>query len=92
LGGYYRMLLLQRHTNESVVIHNKDDPSNCVVVRVCDVYPTGDVTLGFIGDNYTVIRNEIFNQRTTLEESKNEENLTDIKEMYYERRNNGYYG
>jgi sRNA-binding carbon storage regulator CsrA len=88
----YRMLLLQRHTNESVVIHNKDDPSNCVVVRVCDVYPTGDVTLGFIGDNYTVIRNEIFNQRTTLEESKNEENLTDIKEMYYERRNNGYYG
>mgnify|MGYP000005713997 CR=1 FL=1 len=86
------MLLLQRHTNESVVIHNKDDPSNCVVVRVCDVYPTGDVTLGFIGDNYTVIRNEIFNQRTTLEESKNEENLTDIKEMYYERRNNGYYG
>ena len=86
------MLLLQRHTNESVVIHNKDDPSNCVVVRVCDVYPTGDVTLGFIGDNYTVVRNEIFNQRTTLEESKNEENLTDIKEMYYERRNNGYYG
>jgi len=86
------MLLLQRHTNESVVIHNKDDPSNCVVVRVCDVYPTGDVTLGFLGDNFTVVRNEIFNQRTTLEESKNEENLTDIKEMYYERRNNGYYG
>jgi hypothetical protein len=56
------------------------------------VYPTGDVTLGFLGDNFTVVRNEIFNQRTTLEESKNEENLTDIKEMYYERRNNGYYG
>ena len=86
------MLLLQRHTNESVVIHNKDDPSNCVVVRVCDVYPTGDVTLGFIGDNYTVIRTEIFNQRTTLGESKNEENINDIKEMYYEKRNNGYYG
>jgi sRNA-binding carbon storage regulator CsrA len=86
------MLLLQRHVNESIVIHDKHDPDNCVVVRVCDVYPTGDVTLGFIGDNYTVVRNEIFNQRTTLEESKNEENLTDIKEMYYERRNNGYYG
>ena len=86
------MLLLQRHLNESVVIHNKDDPSNCVVVRVCDVYPTGDVTLGFLGDNFTVVRTEIFNQRKTLEESKNEENLTDIKEMYYERRNNGYYG
>ena len=86
------MLLLQRHLNESVVIHNKDDPSNCVVVRVCDVYPTGDVTLGFIGDNYTVVRTEIFNQRTTLGESKNEENINDIKEMYYEKRNNGYYG
>ena len=86
------MLLLQRHLNESVVIHNKGDPTNCIVVRVCDVYPTGDVTLGFLGDNFTVVRNEIFNQRTTLEESKNEENLTDIKEMYYERRNNGYYG
>ena len=86
------MLLLQRHLNESVVIHNKGDPTNCIVVRVCDVYPTGDVTLGFLGDNFTVVRNEIFNQRTTLEESKNEENLTDIKEMYFERRNNGYYG
>jgi len=84
------MLLLQRHTNESVVIHNKDDPSNCVVVRVCDVYPTGDVTLGFIGDNYTVVRNEIFNQRTTLEESQDEENIN--KEKYYATQKNGYYG
>ena len=84
------MLLLQRHINESVVIHNKDDPSNCVVVRVCDVYPTGDVTLGFIGDNYTVVRNEIFNQRTTLEESQDEENIN--KEKYYATQKNGYYG
>ena len=86
------MLLLQRHTNESVVIHNKGDPTNCIVVRICDVYPTGDVTLGFLGDNFTVVRNEIFNKRTTLEESKNEENINGIKEMYYEKRNNGYYG
>ena len=87
------MLLLQRHTNESVVIHNKDDPSNCAVVRVCDVYPTGDVTLGFIGDNYTVVRTEIFNQRTTLEESLCEENLElETQEQYYGKQNNGYYG
>ena len=87
------MLLLQRHTNESVVIHNKDDPSNCAVVRVCDVYPTGDVTLGFLGDNFTVVRNEIFNQRTTLEESLCEENLElETQEQYYEKQNNGYYG
>ena len=87
------MLLLQRHTNESVVIHNKDDPSNCVVVRVCDVYPTGDVTLGFIGDNYTVVRTEIFNQRTTLKESLCEENLElETQEQEYGKQTNSYYG
>jgi hypothetical protein len=86
------MLLLQRHTNESVVIHNKDDPSNCAVVRVCDVYPTGDVTLGFIADKqlWSFVRTEIFNQRTTLEESLCEENLN--KEKYYATQKNGYYG
>ena len=86
------MLLLQRHINESVVIHNKDDPSNCVVVRVCDVYPTGDVTLGFIGDKqlWSFVRTEIFNQRTTLEESQDEENIN--KEKYYATQKNGYYG
>ena len=87
------MLLLQRHINESVVIHNKDDPTDCVVVRVCDVYPTGDVTLGFIGDNYTVVRTEIFNQRTTLEESLCEENLElETQEQYYGKQTNSYYG
>ena len=87
------MLLLQRHINESVVIHNKDDPSNCVVVRVCDVYPTGDVTLGFIGDNYTVVRTEIFNQRTTLKESLCEENLElETQEQYCGKQTNSYYG
>ena len=87
------MLLLQRHINESVVIHNKDDPSNCVVVRVCDVYPTGDVTLGFIGDNYTVVRTEIFNQRTTLKESLCEENLElETQEQEYGKQTNSYYG
>ena len=87
------MLLLQRHVNESVIIHNKQDPTDYVVVRVCDVYPTGDVTLGFLGDNFTVVRNEIFNKRTTLEESKNEENLElETQEQYYGKQNNGYYG
>ena len=87
------MLLLQRHLNESVVIHNKDDPTDCVVVRVCDVYPTGDVTLGFIGDNYTVVRTEIFNQRTTLKESLCEENLElETQEQHCGKQTNSYYG
>jgi len=86
------MLLLQRHVNESVIIHNKQDPTDYVVVRVCDVYPTGDVTLGFIGDKqlWSFVRTEIFNQRTTLEESQDEENIN--KERYYATQKNGYYG
>jgi len=56
------MLLLQRHESESVIIHPEDDPSNCIVIRVNDVYPTKDVTLGFIGDKdkWTIVRSEIF--------------------------------
>ena len=86
------MLLLQRHINESVIIHNKQDTTDYVVVRVCDVYPTGDVTLGFIGDKqlWSFVRTEIFNQRTTLEESQDEENIN--KERYYATQKNGYYG
>ncbi len=86
------MLLLQRHINESVVIHDRDDPDNCIVVRVCDVYPTGDVTLGFLGDRYTLVRNEIFNQRTTYEESKCEEQTLNMNGKVNGKHQNGYYG
>ena len=85
------MLLLQRHTNESVVIHNKDDPSNCVVVRVCDVYPTGDVTLGFIGDNFNVVRTEIFQSGTTYEESANGK-IENEEVSKYDHNKRRYYG
>ena len=75
------MLLLQRHANESVVIHSKDDPTDCVVVRVCDVYPTGDVTLGFIGDDFNIVRTEIFQSGTTQEDSAHEELTPNSKEV-----------
>ena len=54
------MLLLDRHQTESVVIHKDDEPDKALVIRVTEVLPTGDVTLGFIGDGYTVVRQEIF--------------------------------
>ena len=54
------MLLLDRHQTESVVIHKDDEPDKALVVRIQEVLPTGDVTLGFIGDGYTVVRQEIF--------------------------------
>ena len=56
----FLMLLLDRHQTESVVIHKDDEPDKALVVRVTEVLPTGDVTLGFIGDGYTVVRQEIF--------------------------------
>ncbi len=59
------MLLLHRHQNESIVIHKNDEPDKPIVVRVCEVLPTGDVTLGFIGDGYTVVRQEIFSQENS---------------------------
>ena len=43
------MLLLDRHQTESVVIHKDDEPDKALVIRVTEVLPTGDVTLGFIG-------------------------------------------
>ena len=54
------MLLLHRHQNESIVIHKDDEPDKPMVVRVTEILPTGDVTLGFMGDGYTVVRQEIF--------------------------------
>ena len=54
------MLLLHRHQNESIVIHKDGEADKAIVVRVTEVLPTGDVTLGFIGDTYTVVRQEIF--------------------------------
>ena len=54
------MLLLHRHQNESVVIHKDDEPDKALVIRITEVLTTGDVTLGFIGDGYTVVRQEIF--------------------------------
>ena len=54
------MLLLQRKSNESVVIHKNDDQTDPMVIRVVEVLPTGDVTLGFLGRSYQVVRSEIF--------------------------------
>ena len=70
------MLLLQRHQNESVVIHPEGDTGKPLVVRVTEVLPTGDVTLGFIGRDYKVIRQEIFNPSTPNKGKGNEMEIT----------------
>jgi len=54
------MLLLQRKPNQSVIIHKNDEQDDSCVIRVVEVLPTGDVTLGFMGGAYNVVRSEIF--------------------------------
>ena len=81
------MLLLHRHRNESIVIHPEDEPDKPLVIRVCEVLPTGDVTLGFLGRDYKVIREEIFNSPTT----KGKENkMKSSQEKNYGTKGNYY--
>ena len=77
------MLLLQRKSNESVVIHKNDDQTDPMVIRVVEVLPTGDVTLGFLGRSYQVVRSEIF--------QSNEEKTMDGRSSTNEQNNYTYY-
>ena len=82
------MLLLHRKVNQSIVIHKHGEEDRPLVMRIVEVFPTGDVTVGFMGNDYQIIRNEIFKARTTQEESSNE----DIKmEKLNEKHINGYF-
>ena len=81
------MLLLQRHRNESIVIHPEGEPDKPLVVRVTEVLPTGDVTLGFLGRDYKVIREEIFNSPTTNEK---ENKMESPQEKNYGTKGNYY--
>jgi len=77
------MLLLQRKANESVVIHKNDEKDDPIVVRVVEVLPTGDITLGFLGGSYQVVRSEIF--------SSNEEKHMVKRSSTNEQNNYTYY-
>ncbi|MDP6587763.1 MAG: hypothetical protein QF535_24170 [Anaerolineales bacterium] len=84
------MLLLHRKANQSIVIHKHGEADKPLVMRIVEVFPTGDVTVGFMGDDYQVIRNEIFKTRLTEKESSNED--IDIeKEQFNEELINGYF-
>ena len=79
------MLLLHRHQNESIVIHKDDEPDKPIVVRVVEVLPTRDITLGFMGDGYTVVRQEIFGTSPRAKKYKHKEKDDDNenKRTYY---------
>ena len=54
------MLVLDRRVNQMVYAHKKESPDSLLTVRVLDVLPAGHVVLGFIGDDFNVIRSEIY--------------------------------
>ena len=85
------MLLLHRKPNQSVIIHKNGRPEDAMVVRLVETFPTGDVTLGFMGSGYTVVRNEIFKNGKTLEESRHEEKLDIEMELDNEKYSNNSY-
>jgi len=75
------MLLLQRKANQSVIIHKDGEQDDSCVIRVVEVLPTGDVTLGFMGGSYNIVRSEIFkNGESNMEWSSK-----------HEKHNNSYY-
>jgi hypothetical protein len=53
------MLVLDRKVNEMVYASTRGEEEKTLVIRVVDVLPTGHVSLGFIGDDFNVIRSEI---------------------------------
>ena len=77
------MLLLQRKANQSVVIHKNGDKEDSMVIRLVEVLPTGDVTLGFMGGAYNVVRSEIF--------SSNEDKHMVKRSSTNEQNNYTYY-
>ena len=64
------MLLLHRRRNECVVITKDGAPQEPIVVRVVEVLPTGDITLGFTAKGYSVVRSEIYNSGFKQEETQ----------------------
>ena len=79
------MLLLHRHQNESVVIHKDNEFEQPIVVRVTEVLPTGDVTLAFKGDGYTVVRQEILgtSPRAKKYKHKEKDDENESRRTYY---------
>ena len=72
------MLVLDRKVNQMVYASTKGKEEKTLVVRVVDVLPTGHVSLGFIGDDFNVIRSEIYStdseRNNHIEEQTNELN------------------
>ena len=56
------MLLLNRRATESIVVYSGRKAERPLVIRVTEVDPYGVVTLGFEGDDYKVVRTEIYNK------------------------------
>jgi sRNA-binding carbon storage regulator CsrA len=81
------MLVLARRVNQMVYAHKKESPDSLLTVRVLDVLPAGHVVLGFIGDDFNVIRSEVYSTESKRNNQRGE-TTNEVKERsskYYEQ-------
>ena len=80
------MLVLARRVNQMVYAHKKESPDSLLTVRVLDVLPAGHVVLGFIGDDFNVIRSEVYSTESRRNNHRGEQtqNVKDRSSKYYE--------
>ena len=78
------MLILDRKVNQMVYAHRRESPDSLLTVRVLDVLPAGHVVLGFIGDDFNVIRSEIYSTDSPVNTQRGEEHEQVIGSFKYE--------
>jgi hypothetical protein len=79
------MLILDRKVNQMVYAHRRESPDSLLTVRVLDVLPAqGHVVLGFIGDDFNVIRSEIYSTDSPVNTQRGEEHEKLIGSCNYE--------
>ena len=76
-------LKLTRTVQQAIVAHPIDDPDKCLTIRVMDIVPNA-VCLGLMGDEYSIVRAEKFNQNIGDEYSI-------VRAEKFNQNNNAYH-
>jgi sRNA-binding carbon storage regulator CsrA len=86
-GEKYEMLVLDRKVNQMVYASTRGEEEKSLVIRVLDVLPTGHVSLGFIGDDFNVIRSEVYSTESKRNNQRGETTnaVKDRSSKYYEQ-------
>ena len=67
------MLVLDRKVSQSIYAHKEGVPGDRLAIRVLDVTPDRHVVLGFVGEDFNVVRSEIFYRQDSISNQPNEQ-------------------